>query len=210
MKDVTLIAGDVNELNCILAFEKRGYYTSIPFSASCRYDVIVDIEGQLLKIQCKSSHFYQGDETCIELNTTRSTTNTQSTKRYTYSKDEIDYFYTNFKGYDFLIPVEETSTSKILRLQAPKNNQFEQVNIATDYLLDNVLESIKNKIPIKRYVDSCYISEDIETKEIKHWGVQELKDIYNDRQIRYIKEVIRMNKTAYGKKWIQKEFPVLL
>ena len=28
MKDVTLIAGDVNELNCILAFEKRGIIPS--------------------------------------------------------------------------------------------------------------------------------------------------------------------------------------
>lgn len=209
MKDKTLVAGDVNELKCILAFEERGYYTSIPFSGSCRYDVVADINGKLIKVQCKSSHFYKGDETSIEFDATRSTTNTQKTTRYQYTKEEIDYFYTHFNGYDFLIPVEETSTAKILRLLPPKNNQIEQVNIASDYLLDNVLESIINETPIKRFIDSYIISEDLNTKEIKEWGFSELQKFYSDRQIRYIKEAINMGKTAYNKKWIRKEFPVL-
>lgn len=209
MKDKTLVAGDVNELKCILAFEERGYYTSIPFSGSCRYDVVADINGKLIKVQCKSSHFYKGDETCIEFDATRSTTNTQKTTRYQYTKEEIDYFYTHFNGYDFLIPVEETSTAKILRLLPPKNNQIEQVNIASDYLLDNVLESIINETPIKRFIDNYIISEDLNTKEIKEWGFSELQEFYSDRQIRYIKEAINMGKTAYNKKWIRKEFPVL-
>lgn len=209
MKDKTLIAGDVNELKCILAFEERGYYTSIPFSGSCRYDVIADINGKLIKIQCKSSHYYRNDESCIEFNTTRSTTNTQKTTRYQYTKEEIDYFYTHFNGYDFLVPVEETSVGKILRLQPPKNNQWEQINIAADYLLDNVLNSIINETPIQRYIDSYIISTDLQNDEVKEWGIEELKKYYSDRQIRYIKEAINMGKNAYNKKWIQKEFPVL-
>lgn len=209
MKDKTLIAGDVNELKCILAFEEKGYYTSIPFSGSCRYDVIADINGKIIRIQCKSSHFYKGDETCIEFDATRSTTNTQKTVRYQYTKNEIDYFYTHFNGYDFLIPVEEVSTAKILRFQPPKNNQIEQINIASDYLLDNVLDSIINETPIKRYIDSYIISIDLETKEEKEWSYKELLKNYSERQVRYIKEAINMDKNAYNKKWIQKEFPIL-
>ena len=37
--DNNLIRGDINELQCILDFQKRGYYCSIPFSKSCRYDL---------------------------------------------------------------------------------------------------------------------------------------------------------------------------
>lgn len=209
MKDKTLIAGDVNEIKCILAFEERGYYTSIPFSGSSRYDVIADIEGKLIRIQCKSSHFYKGDESCIIFDATRSTTNTQKTVRYQYTKEEIDYFYTHFNGYDFLIPVEETSTSKILRFQLPKNNQVEQINVASDYLLDNVLNSIINETPIKRYIDSYIISTDLNTGEIKEWSYEELLKNYSERQFRYIKEAINMEKNAYNKKWIRKEFPTL-
>lgn len=209
MKDKTLIAGDVNELKCILAFEERGYYTSIPFAGSCRYDVVVDIKGKLYRIQCKASHFYQNDINSIAFDATRSTTNTQKTTRYKYTKEDIDYFYTHFNGYDFLIPVEETSTIKILRLKPPKNNQIEQINIASDYLLDNVLDSIIKETPIKRFVDNYIISIDINNNITQEWGLSQLKQQYNDRQIRYIKEAINMKKTAYNKKWIMKEFPVL-
>ena len=209
MKEKTLITGDVNELKCILAFEERGYYTSIPFSGSCRYDVIADINGKIIRIQCKSSHYYDGEKTSIEFNTTRSTTNTQKTKRYQYTKEEIDYFYTHFNGYDFLVPVEETSTSKVLRFYPPKNNQIEQINVANDYLLDNVLDSIINETPIKRYIDSYIISTDLETGITKEWSFDELQAHYSDRQVRYIRGVINMEKNAYGKKWTKKEFPVL-
>ena len=209
MKDKTLTSGDVTELKCILAFEERGYYTSIPFSGSCRYDVVVDVEGKLLRIQCKTSHYYKEDKTSFEFSTVRSTTNTQKTTKYKYSKDEIDYFYTHFNGYDFLIPVEETSHNKILRLLPPKNGQIEQINIAQDYLLDNVLASIKNETPIKRFIDNCIVSIDVTTKERKEWGIKELKNYYNDRQIQYIKEAIHMKKKAYNKEWTMKEFPKL-
>ena len=209
MKDKTLIAGDVNELKCILAFEERGYYTSIPFGGSCRYDVVVDIQGKLYRIQCKASHFYKDDISCIAFDATRSTTNTQKTTRYKYTKEDIDYFYTHFNGYDFLIPVEETSTNKILRLKPPKNNQIEQINIANDYLLDNVLNSIINGTPIKRFVDNYIISTDINDNTTQEWSMSQLKQQYNDRQIRYIKEAINMNKTAYNKNWTMKEFPEL-
>ena len=76
--DETLIRGDVNELQCILDFQKRGYYCSIPFSGSCRYDVVVDINNHLYRIQCKSAAYHSEDGT-LRISTTRSTTNTQKT-----------------------------------------------------------------------------------------------------------------------------------
>ena len=161
-----------------------------------------------MRIQCKASHYYSNDETAIEFDATRSTTNTKKTVRYKYNKNEIDYFYTHFKDYDFLVPVEETSTSKVLRLQPPKNNQIEQINVASDYLLDNVLQSILDETPIKRFVDSYIVSID-ENNIKEEWSIKQLKTEYSDRQIRYIKEAINLNKKAYNKIWYQKEFPIL-
>lgn len=205
--DETLIRGDINELQCILDFQKRGYYCSIPFSGSCRYDVIVDINGKLLRIQCKSSTFHEEDGT-LRINTTRSTTNTKETIRYTYSKNEIDYFYTSWKQYGFLIPVEETSTGKYLRVDIPKQGVQSSMSIAADYLIDNVIKSIINDLPIKKYVDNRIISIDEDNKE-KLWSSEELLNKYNERQIRYIKEKIMKGETAYNLKWRYKEFPVL-
>lgn len=205
--DPTLIRGDVNELQCILDFQKRGYYCSIPFSGSCRYDVIVDINNYLYRIQCKSSTFNE-EEGCLKLYTSRQTTNTQKTTRYIYSSKEIDYFYTSWNQYSFLIPVNEATTSKNLRVLAPKNGIQETMSIAADYLLDNVINAIINKCPIQKYKDNRFISIDSNGIE-KLWTNEELHQAYDERQIRYIKERIMKDGIAYNIKWKYKEFPTL-
>ena len=208
MKDGTLIKGDVNELRCMLAFEERGYCVSIPFDGSSKYDFIADVEGKLLRIQCKSSHYYK-DDTSIAFSCSCSTTNTQKTVRHSYSRQQIDYFMTAFDSYVFLVPVEETANSeKILRLKEPKNNQIETINIASDYLFDNILCSILNETPIKRFVDT-YIKSIDEKGQEEIWSYDKLKTVYNKRQICYIKEAMRMNKMAYSKFWFREEFPNL-
>ena len=205
--DNTLIRGDINELQCILDFQKRGYYCSIPFSGSCRYDLIVDINDKLYKIQCKASS-YSEDEGVLKMSATRSTTNTQRTIKYTYSENEVDYFYTSWKEYGFLIPINEVSTGKCLRIKPPKNGIQSTMSIASDYLIDNVIQSIITQTPIKKYSDNRFISySDLE--EEKLWTAEELKQKFDDRQMRYIKESIPKNKMAYNYYWKYKEFPVL-
>ena len=205
--DNTLIRGDINELQCILDFQKRGYYCSIPFSGSCRYDLIVDINDKLYKIQCKASS-YAEDEGVLKMSATRSTTNTQRTVKYTYSEKEVDYFYTSWKEYGFLIPINEVSTEKYLRVKSPKNGIQSTMSIASDYLIDNVIQSITTQTPIKKYFNNRFISySDLE--EEKLWTEEELKQQFDDRQIRYIKESISKNKMAYNYYWKYKEFPVL-
>lgn len=205
--DSTLIHGDINELQCILDFQKRGYYCSIPFSSSCRYDVVVDINNCLYRIQCKASTFNE-IEGVIIMHALRQTTNTKGTIKYAYSKNEIDYFYTSWNNYGFLIPVEEVSTAKYLRVKEPKNGIQETMSIASDYLLDNVINSILNKNPILKYRDNRFISIN-EFGQEKVWSLEELKTCYSDRQIRYIKEQIMKNGIAYNIKWRYKEFPAL-
>lgn len=209
MKDYTLIRGDLTEAKCIEDCIKRGYEVSLPFSGSSRYDVIADIDGKLIRIQCKASTFHEETGT-LSINTTRSTTNTKGTKRHEYSEKEIDYFYTNYCQYGFLIPVNETSTGKILRFTPPPNNQIEAINVANDQLIDNVIDSIKNNKPIKKYIDSYIYSVDIVTGEKKEWRWKEITKKYNKRQISYIKQLLNHpEKTAYRKRWFSREFPSL-
>ena len=202
----TLIRGDINELQCILDFQKRGYYCSIPFSGSCRYDVVVDINNHLYRIQCKSSS-YKEEEGVLAMSATRQTTNTSTTTRYKYTKEEIDFFYTSWNNYGFLIPVTEVSTSKYLRIKEPKKGFQESMSLAYDYLLDNVLESLINHTPIKKYRNNRIIS--IQNGVEKIWTTEELNSQYNERQIRYIRERIMKDGMAYNIQWKYKEFPTL-
>ena len=142
------------------------------------------------------------------MDATRSTTNTQKTTRYTYSKEEIDYFYTSWKEYGFLIPVEEVSTVKYLRTQIPQNGIQATMSIASDYLIDNVIKAIQTNSEIEKYVNNRFISwSDVEPEKL--WSQKELEEKYEERQIRYIKECISKKKMGYNYYWRYKEFPVL-
>ena len=153
-------------------------------------------------------NWYSEDEGVLKMSATRSTTNTQKTTRYTYSEKEVDYFYTSWKEYGFLIPINEVSTEKYLRIKPPKNGIQSTMSIASDYLIDNVIQSIITQTPIKKYSDNRFISySDLE--EEKLWTAEELKQKFDDRQMRYIKESISKNKMAYNYYWKYKEFPVL-
>jgi hypothetical protein len=64
------------------------------------------------------------------------------------TKDEVDYFYTSWNNYGFLIPINEVSTEKYLRVKPPKTGIQSTMSIASDYLIDNVIEAIKTQTPI--------------------------------------------------------------
>ena len=130
--------GNLNELKCISRFIELGYECSIPYGNGAKYDFIVDVNGELLKIQCKScSHPRRNgivDNDAIQISTVSQTTNTKKTTRHTYSNQEIDYFATSYNNKIYIIPVDECSTNKTLRFKAPLNNS--QYNKAEDYEIE--------------------------------------------------------------------------
>lgn len=140
--DYTQVIGNTNELRCMLAFIQLGYECSVPYGNGAKYDFIADTPKGLLRIQCKSSHYvsHQGviDTQAIVFACTCQTSNTKETKRYTYNDSQIDYFATSFDNKVYLVPVNECSGSKTLRLAPPKNN-IQQYNNAEDYLIERVL-----------------------------------------------------------------------
>ena len=85
--------GNVTELQCLTAFYQLGYQCSIPYGENSRYDLIADIDGRLIRVQCKTSH--EVEPGVIEFPCRSSRSNTQSNLRRRYTADEIDYFCGN-------------------------------------------------------------------------------------------------------------------
>ena len=48
--------GNLTELQCLTAFIQQGCTVSIPYGDCARYDFLVDINGIIIKVQCKTSH----------------------------------------------------------------------------------------------------------------------------------------------------------
>ena len=136
--DYTQSLGNTTELQCITAFIQLGYQVSIPYGNGAKYDFIADVDGELLKVQCKTSHMLRDhgkdDPGAFSFSTCTQTTNTKKTSRFTYSKSDVDYFMTVYNNEFYIVPVSECSTHKTLRFTPPKNNQ-KSYNKAEDYLL---------------------------------------------------------------------------
>ena len=103
--------------------------------AEVGYDFIVDVKGQLLKIQVKTSKLDILGE-YFEFATSSSHTNTQGTINRSYKQDEIDYFATMYNNECYVVPVQECgSRVQRLRLQPTKNHQTVGIKFAKDYKL---------------------------------------------------------------------------
>lgn len=130
--------GKLTELRVVEAFLSRGYQVSQPLVSDSRYDFIVDIKGQLLRIQVKTGTI-KGDGAYIEFATSTSHTNTSGTVNKSYSADEIDYFATICNGECLVIKVTDCGArEQRLRLQPTKNNQVVGIKFAKDYTIDKM------------------------------------------------------------------------
>ena len=136
--------GNLTELQSISAFYELGYQVSIPYGENSRYDFIADIDGKLIKIQCKTAR--EIDEGAIEFSCRSVRVNSHSCIERQYTKEEIDFFCTYWKGKCYLVPVEEVSVAKKLRFIPPKNKQKIGISYAKDYELSMQLEKIKEKL----------------------------------------------------------------
>lgn len=160
--------GNVNELKCISRFIELGYECSIPYGNGAKYDFIADVDGKLIRVQCKScSHPRKNgviDENAIQISTIAQTTNTQKTTRHTYNKNQIDFFATSYKDKIYIIPVEECSTSKTLRFQSPQNNN-QAYNKAEDYEIEKRFSHSNDLIQSKKEYDERINDISIEEKQ---------------------------------------------
>ena len=117
-----------------------GYLVSKPLTQDSKYDLIVDINHKLIRIQVKTARL--NDRTIgksIKFNCRSTTNNVRECKQRYYSPEDVDYFATYWDNAVYLVPVTECSAEKILWIDKPthKNSCF-----ANDYLAEEVLKRI--------------------------------------------------------------------
>jgi len=120
-----------------------------PLCEGRRYDLIVDLEPSLLRVQCKRAR-RTGGALAINLQTSRHTPN--GYVRGSYSATEIDAFgtYSPEVGACYLLPISLVAgrRSLRLRLEPTGNNQAEGIKWARDYELEPVLKRLRADQPL--------------------------------------------------------------
>ena len=129
--------GSTTELRVMLAFIELGYSVSSPYGDCERYDFIADIDGRLLKVQCKTARSSpNGNGFVIDVRRLR--TSIIGYIRETYGPGEVDFFATCYEGRTYLIPAEECGTQKTL-CTGERSGQLR----AEEYEIGAVLERIR-------------------------------------------------------------------
>ena len=136
-----VMKGSLVEIQCITEFMKLGIEVSIPYGNHARYDFIADYNGKLLKVQVKAPcKIIEGESFSIECRTTH--TISKKVVHHNYTEDEIDYFATYYNGICYLVPIQQCSSQKTLRLVPPASGRTQGINFAKDYELKEVLKTI--------------------------------------------------------------------
>lgn len=136
----TKVKGNLTELRCITAFMELGATVSIPFGENSRYDFIADFPGRgLFRIQCKTC---RSDSFAIWFNTTGTNSNRNGCKILNYTKEDIDYFCTYYKGNCYVVKVEDSGKSTNRLFIEPNSSRLKRLS---DYLIEKEFGGISKR-----------------------------------------------------------------
>ena len=113
---------------------RRGYGVLVPFGVNQRYDLVIDIEGQFLRAQCKTGRLRRG---VVEFPTRSVRSNRTRTFMRGYNGDaDIFLVYCHETARIYSVPVEEAPRGQMyLRVDPTGNGQVHGVRWAKDYEL---------------------------------------------------------------------------
>lgn len=137
--------GAVAEAAITAAVIQLGLTVLRPLCEGRRYDLIVDLEPALLRVQCKLARQAAG-VLSVRMQTSRHTPHGYVFTSYSPSEIDAVAAYSSELNQCFLLPIAEVAGMRgvHLRLEAPKNNQAQRIKWASDYELEPVLEKLES------------------------------------------------------------------
>lgn len=125
--------GDLSEAVVLPKMVAAGYHVAIPFGENHRYDLIIEKDHRLWRVQVKTGRYRRG---IIRFNCYSSHAHRNGTSCRPYL-GEIDLFavYCPDNGCVYVVPVADVAMKGALRVDATRNNQAAGIRWAEHYLL---------------------------------------------------------------------------
>lgn len=140
MSTDTRIKGEITEMKCQLFCLEQGYIISKPILDNARYDLLLDYNGKIYRIQIKTSRWMSDEQEGIIFNCKSQHSISGGNKIMKYTPDEIDFFMTEFENEFYLVPCEKAKSEMRLRFKPTKNNQDHKAFFAKDYKFEEVIK----------------------------------------------------------------------
>lgn len=126
--------GEISEAAVIFRSLEKGYAVSKPIGENQKYDLLLDMDNKIQRVQVKTARMNGGALTATATSTIRQAGGKY--KRIKYKISDIDLFavYSPDLKKIYMIPATNSYGSNIvLRTEAPKNNQIAKVKWAKDF-----------------------------------------------------------------------------
>jgi PD-(D/E)XK endonuclease len=126
--------GQRSEAIILAELVRRGHRVLVPFGPNQRYDLVVEIDGRFLRVQCKTGRLRNG-RVCFPTASTRVNTVRAFTRAYA---GEIDLFLIYCPETDrvYALDIEEASSGQgVLRVDPTANGQAKRIRWAADHEL---------------------------------------------------------------------------
>ena len=132
----TVGIGDVGEAIAVVEFTQQGFMVSKPLSNNARYDLIVDKDNKLYRVQVKTTQSIKDGKMIFSTKTMNYTQGAIKSTRY--EKEEVDLFFlycveNGWKGLFNVQEVEQIPTELKIRIAPTKNGQRIGIRFAEDY-----------------------------------------------------------------------------
>ena len=131
--------GNIGEAKCLAKMVELGVPVCLPFGDNERYDMVIEHDGKLEKIQIKYSS-QQESEGSILFKTASSTNNTTNKHLSSYENDiDAFLFYNSINDEVYYMPIDIIQNRKTItmRMQPAKNGQTKNCLFTADYLAEN-------------------------------------------------------------------------
>lgn len=129
--------GDVTEAATLSRLVSLGYNPLLPFSENSRYDIGVDEDGELVRIQCKTA-WNKDDKIVFNCSDIRHVGGNAG--RVSYTDDEIDGFAVMVPSGELLwIDVDEAPDTSMVLRHSHSDSKYSSVksNLVENYLFED-------------------------------------------------------------------------
>ena len=124
--------GEISEAIVLAEFLKAGFPVLVPFGDNRRYDLVVEVGGSFLRVQCKTA------SPCLEGACIRFKARSGAHQSRPY-RGQADLFaaYSPDTGQVYVLAVDDVPETDVwLRLTPTRNNQQTRVRLAADHTLE--------------------------------------------------------------------------
>ena len=128
--------GLITEQKCQLYLLEHGFTVLTPLGNYQKYDLVIEKDNRFYRIQVKHS---TEKENSFIVRTKYDVRDNGKVRKETYTKEDCDYFMTEFQGIFYLFPVFGTQETKFW-LTRPNNSSTSK--LAQDYLAEDVLKKL--------------------------------------------------------------------